>query len=153
MVVPLISTSAGTNTPSINRECPLVTQRSVWGTLGARAERAMRTGSASLTQGFDGSLFLIGYAPSAPSRHADNARNLGFTRRRQCGPCDLNRFRNSLGDFGARLCGIVSCPKRERENGLPTFVEDIKAKAQVRHPRDFAHCAVLVDEARHVFVS
>ena len=83
----------------------------------------------------------------------ENARKLGFTRRRQCGPCDLNRLRNSLGDFGVRLCGIVSCPKRKRENGLPTFVEDIKAKAQVRHPRDFAHCAVLVDEARHVFVS
>ena len=28
--------------------------------VGARAERAMRTGSASLTQGFDGSLFLKG---------------------------------------------------------------------------------------------
>jgi hypothetical protein len=78
-------------------------------------------------------------------------RDLGFTRRCQCGPCDLNRLRNSLGDFGARLCGIVSCPKRERKNGLPTFVEDIKAKAQVRHPRDFAHCTVLVYEARHVF--
>jgi hypothetical protein len=83
----------------------------------------------------------------------DNARNLGFTRRRQCRPCDFNRLRNSLGDFGARLCGVVSCPKRERENGLPTFIEDIKAKAQVRHPRDFAHGAVRVDEARHVFVS
>jgi hypothetical protein len=86
-------------------------------------------------------------------RVSRRGRDLGFTRRRQCGPCDLNRLRNSLGDFGARLCGIVSCPKRERENGLPTFVEDIKAKAQVRHPGDFAHCAVLVDEARHVFVS
>jgi hypothetical protein len=74
-----------------------------------------------------------GDAPSAPSRHADNARNLGFTRRRQRRPCDLNRLRNNLGDFGARLCGVVSCFKRERENGLPTFVQDIKAKAQVRY--------------------
>ena len=43
--------------------------------------------------------------------------------------------------------------KRERENGLHMFVEDIKAKSEVRYPGDFAHCAVRVDKARHVFVS
>ena len=90
---------------------------------------------------------------STARRVSRRGRDLGFTRRRQCGPCDLNRLRNSLGDFVARLCGIVSC-LNERENGLPTFVEDTKAKAQDQFsPRDFAHCAVLVDEARHVFVS
>jgi hypothetical protein len=73
---------------------------------------------------------------------------LGFTRRRQSGPCDHNCLSDSLGDLEARMFGVVPSLKHERENGLHTLIEDIEAVTWVGHSRDIAHRAVLKAEAR-----
>jgi hypothetical protein len=57
-------------------------------------------------------------------------------------------------DFSGLLgIGFVLPLKRERKNGLRTFVEDVEAIARVGNPHDITHCAVLVDEARQCLVS
>ena len=80
-------------------------------------------------------------------------RGLGFTRRRQCGPCDLNGLRHGPCDLDARLFGVVSPLKHERKNGLLTFIEDVEAIAWVGHPCDIADRAVREGEARQCLVS
>lgn len=94
------------------------------------------------------------------SNHAPRPRlgslprtGLGFTRRCQCGPCDPNFLCDSLGDFDARLFGVVPPLKHERKDGLRAFIEDIEAIAWVGHPQDIAHPAVLVAEARQSLAS
>jgi hypothetical protein len=56
--------------------------------------------------------------------------DLGFTRRCQCGPCDLDGLCDSLRDLDPRLFGVVLPFKCERKNGLRTFVEDVEAIAR-----------------------
>jgi hypothetical protein len=78
---------------------------------------------------------------------------LGFTRRRQCRPCDPKSLCDSFGDLDAGLFGVVPSLKHERKNGLRTFIEDIEAITWVGPPHDIAHPTVLVAEARQSFVS
>ena len=80
-------------------------------------------------------------------------RGLGFTRRCQCRPSDLDGLCDSLCDLDARLFGVVPPLKHERKNGLRTLVEDVEAIARAGHPHDIAHRAVLVAEARQCLVS
>jgi len=83
--------------------------------------------------------------------HSDVRRQrkgLRFTRRCQCGPCDLDGLCDSLCHLDARLFGVVPPLKHERKNRLRTLVEDVEAIARVGHLNDIAHRAVPVAEAR-----
>jgi hypothetical protein len=88
--------------------------------------RSWATASSAVSKSLNGSRrSLLGHA---------GLGGLGFTRRCQCGPCDLNGLCDSLFDLDARLFGVVPPLKHERKNGLRTLVEDVEAIARLGIP-------------------